>query len=136
MKTHWLLLFSCLCLAPLLSLAEEGLEFPHYDGKDRVLDIDDKNYKKALKKYDMLCLLYHAPAPTAKDQQKQFQMTELVLEVQPYCREGEREGGGGGGGGEGGGGGGGGLEGLANMEGEKRQKWVDSQAKALGIEQL
>ncbi|KAG5282996.1 hypothetical protein AALO_G00037110 [Alosa alosa] len=81
MRTHWLLLFSCLCLAPLLSLAEEGLDFPSYDGKDRVLDIDDKNFKKALKKYDMLCLLYHAPPPTAKDQQKQFQMTELVLEL-------------------------------------------------------
>ena len=80
MKTQWLLLFSCLCLAPLCP-ADKGLEFPRYDGKDRVLDVDDKNYKKAMKKYDMLCLLYHAPPPTGKELQKQFQMTELVLEV-------------------------------------------------------
>lgn len=80
MQIICLLLLGFLGLAS-LATAEKGLEFPRYDGKDRVLDIDDKNYRKALKKYDMLCLFYHAPAPTAKELQKQFQMTELVLEV-------------------------------------------------------
>lgn len=77
-----LLLFvlSCLCLVP-LSPAEKGLEFPQYDGKDRVIDITDKNYKKALKKHSMMCLFYHGPVPDSKELQKQHQMTELVLEV-------------------------------------------------------
>lgn len=65
------------CVAP----AEKGLEFPRYDGKDRVLDINDRNYRKALKKYSMLCLLYHEPIPDSKEQQKKHQMTEMVLEV-------------------------------------------------------
>ncbi|XP_067116276.1 calsequestrin-2-like isoform X2 [Osmerus mordax] len=60
---------------------QEGLEFPSFDGKDRVLDINERNYKKALKRFDMLCLLYHEPLPTNKGMQKQFQMTELVLEL-------------------------------------------------------
>jgi len=80
MKTTWILLLASLGVCTLAG-AKKGLEFPRYDGKDRVLDIDDKNYRKSLKKYDMLCLFYHAPAPTAKDLQKQLQMTELVLEV-------------------------------------------------------
>lgn len=77
-----LLLFvlSCLSLVP-LSPAEKGLEFPQYDGKDRVVDITDKNYKKALKKHSMMCLFYHGPVPDSKELQKQHQMTELVLEV-------------------------------------------------------
>uniref|UniRef100_A0A8C7YJK8 Calsequestrin n=1 Tax=Oryzias sinensis TaxID=183150 RepID=A0A8C7YJK8_9TELE len=61
--------------------AEEGLEFPNFDGKDRVLDISERNYKKALKRYDLLCLFYHEPMPANKGLQKRFQMTELVLEL-------------------------------------------------------
>uniref|UniRef100_A0A8C4HWC8 Calsequestrin n=1 Tax=Dicentrarchus labrax TaxID=13489 RepID=A0A8C4HWC8_DICLA len=59
----------------------EGLEFPNFDGKDRVLDISERNYKKALKRYDLLCLFYHEPVPANKGLQKRFQMTELVLEL-------------------------------------------------------
>lgn len=79
-----------ICLALLSSLsfhlvflcnAEEGLEFPNFDGKDRVLDINERNYKKALKRYHLLCLFYHEPIPANKGLQKRFQMTELVLEV-------------------------------------------------------
>lgn len=70
----------CLCLVFLCN-AEEGLEFPNFDGKDRVLDISERNYKKALKRYDLLCLFYHEPLPANKGLQKRFQMTELVLEV-------------------------------------------------------
>ncbi|MBN3312002.1 CASQ2 protein, partial [Atractosteus spatula] len=80
MKTVWLLL-PCLYLSACLCSAEEGLEFPSFDGKDRVIDIDAKNYKKALKKYDMLCLWYHESRSSSKEHQKQFQMTEMVLEL-------------------------------------------------------
>uniref|UniRef100_A0A672SVR5 Calsequestrin n=1 Tax=Sinocyclocheilus grahami TaxID=75366 RepID=A0A672SVR5_SINGR len=79
-KTTWILLLVSLGVSTLAG-AEKGLEFPRYDGKDRVLDINEKNYRKALKKYDMLCLFYHTPLPTAKELQKQLQMAELVLEL-------------------------------------------------------
>ncbi|XP_034533889.1 calsequestrin-2-like isoform X1 [Notolabrus celidotus] len=77
-----LALLSGLCLHFLFfCTAEEGLEFPNFDGKDRVLDISERNYKKALKRYDLLCLFYHEPLPANKGLQKRFQMTELVLEL-------------------------------------------------------
>lgn len=77
-----LALVSSLCLHLIfLCNAEEGLEFPNFDGKDRVLDINERNYKKALKRYHLLCLFYHEPIPANKGLQKRFQMTELVLEV-------------------------------------------------------
>ncbi|XP_074483761.1 calsequestrin-2-like [Sebastes fasciatus] len=82
MHQIWLSLLSGLCLCPVLFCsAEEGLEFPNFDGKDRVLDISERNYKKALKRYDLLCLFYHEPLPANKGLQKRFQMTELVLEL-------------------------------------------------------
>lgn len=81
----WLFLLPCLSFVS-VEPAEKGLEFPQYDGKDRVLDISDKNYKKALKKHSMLCLFYHEPVPDNKEMQKQHQMTELVLEVK-HVRE-------------------------------------------------
>lgn len=84
----------CLRLFFLCS-AEEGLEFPNFDGKDRVLDINERNYKKALKRYDLLCLFYHEPLPANKGLQKRFQMTELVLEVRKgVYGDGERGAGG------------------------------------------
>ncbi|XP_077462313.1 calsequestrin-2-like isoform X2 [Stigmatopora argus] len=77
---------SLLCTLLLLSFiplctAEEGLEFPNFDGKDRVLDITERSYKKALRRFDLLCLFYHEPVPANKGLQKRFQMTELVLEL-------------------------------------------------------
>ncbi|XP_030635826.1 calsequestrin-2-like [Chanos chanos] len=75
-----LLLLYCLGLIN-LSSAEEGLEFPSFDGKVRVLDVNERNYKKALKRYDMLCLLYHRPMPSERELQKQFHVTEMVLEL-------------------------------------------------------
>ncbi|KAM8871576.1 calsequestrin-2-like [Synchiropus picturatus] len=77
-------LFCLLLFGLLLALdcaAEEGLEFPNFDGKDRVLDINERNYKKALKRFDLLCLFYHEPVPANKGLLKRFQMTELVLEL-------------------------------------------------------
>lgn len=61
--------------------AEEGLDFPTYDGKDRVTDLSEKNYKQVLKKYDMLAVLLHEPVASDKTSQRRFQMTEMVLEV-------------------------------------------------------
>ena len=61
--------------------AEEGLNFPTYDGKDRVVSLTEKNFKQVLKKYDLLCLYYHEPLPSDKVVQKQFQLKEIVLEV-------------------------------------------------------
>ncbi|XP_070850138.1 calsequestrin-2-like [Chaetodon trifascialis] len=82
MQQMWLPLLCGLCLGLVfLCSAEEGLEFPNFDGKDRVLDISERNYKKALKRYDLLCLFYHEPLPANKGLQKRFQMTELVLEL-------------------------------------------------------
>ncbi|XP_023819342.1 calsequestrin-2 [Oryzias latipes] len=82
MQQIWLSLLSALSLRLVLpGGAEEGLEFPNFDGKDRVLDISERNYKKALKRYDLLCLFYHEPMPANKGLQKRFQMTELVLEL-------------------------------------------------------
>ncbi|XP_071210977.1 calsequestrin-2-like [Salvelinus alpinus] len=88
MRSLWLLLVPCLSLslAPLVQ-TEKGLEFPRYDGNDRVIDINDKNYKKAMKKYSILCLLYHKPIPDGKELQKQHQMTEMVLELAAQVME-------------------------------------------------
>uniref|UniRef100_A0AAX7TYC0 Calsequestrin n=1 Tax=Astatotilapia calliptera TaxID=8154 RepID=A0AAX7TYC0_ASTCA len=80
MLSLWLFLLPCLNFVP-QALSEKGLELPQYDGKDRVLDINDKNYKKALKQHSMLCLFYHEPIADSKELQKQHQMTELVLEL-------------------------------------------------------
>lgn len=93
MHQIWLSLLSGLCLCPVLFCsAEEGLEFPNFDGKDRVLDISERNYKKALKRYDLLCLFYHEPLPANKGLQKRFQMTELVLEVRKRVWRGGKRG--------------------------------------------
>nr|XP_015004398.2 calsequestrin-2 isoform X1 [Macaca mulatta] len=60
--------------------AEEGLNFPTYDGKDRVVSLSEKSFKQVLKKYDLLCLYYHEPVSSDKVAQKQFQLKEIVLE--------------------------------------------------------
>lgn len=51
-----------------------------------MIDLNEKNYKHALKKYDMLCLLFHEPVSSDRVSQKQFQMTEMVLEVSTTAR--------------------------------------------------
>eukprot|EP00061_Rhincodon_typus_P008283 g30753.t1 len=81
MNAIWLCLatFFVACIS---CRAEDGLEFPRYDGKDRVADVDMKNYQKILEKYDILCLLYHASVPAGdKVAQKRFDRVELVLEL-------------------------------------------------------
>lgn len=60
---------------------EEGLDFPAYDGVDRVVNVNSKNYKSVFKKYEVLALLYHEPPEGDKASQRQFEMEELILEV-------------------------------------------------------
>ncbi|XP_003500330.1 calsequestrin-1 [Cricetulus griseus] len=60
---------------------EEGLDFPEYDGVDRVINVNAKNYKNVFKKYEVLALLYHEPPEDDKASQRQFEMEELTLEL-------------------------------------------------------
>lgn len=87
MKGPWLVLAAlCLSLANLGARGEDGLDFPEYDGEDRVIHISLKNYKAALKKFEVLALLYHEPIEDDKASQRQFEMEELILEVQGGMR--------------------------------------------------
>ncbi|KFV72535.1 Calsequestrin-1, partial [Struthio camelus australis] len=61
--------------------AEEGLDFPTYDGVDRVLAVTSKNYKAMLKRFPVLALLYHEPVGSDRAAQRHFEMEELILEV-------------------------------------------------------
>ncbi|KYO34139.1 hypothetical protein Y1Q_0011371 [Alligator mississippiensis] len=70
---------------------EEGLDFPEYDGVDRVIDVNAKNYKAVLKKYEILALLYHDPVGDDKASQRQFEMEELILEVTAEGLAGRKE---------------------------------------------
>ncbi|EDL94695.1 rCG20197, isoform CRA_c [Rattus norvegicus] len=60
---------------------EDGLDFPEYDGVDRVINVNAKNYKNVFKKYEVLALLYHEPPEDDKASQRQFEMEELILEL-------------------------------------------------------
>ncbi|GAB1287927.1 Calsequestrin-2 [Apodemus speciosus] len=79
MKRIYLLVVGLYMLC--FSGAEEGLNFPMYDGKDRVVSLSEKNFKQMLKRYDLLCLYYHEPVSSDKVSQKQFQLKEIVLEL-------------------------------------------------------
>lgn len=63
------------------SWGEEGLDFPEYDGTDRVIELTAKNYKSEMKKYDVMVLYYHEHPGTDTVSQKQFEIEELALEV-------------------------------------------------------
>lgn len=80
MMSVWLLSLFCMDFLPFS--IPEGLKFPSFDGKDRVINVNERNYKKALKNYGMMCLLYHKPLPSDKELQEQFQIREMILEVQ------------------------------------------------------
>lgn len=69
---------------------EEGLNFPEYDGVDRVINVNAKNYKNVFKKYEVLALLYHEPPEDDKASLKQFEMEELILEVRGGCPQTRR----------------------------------------------
>ncbi|XP_035426670.1 calsequestrin-1 [Cygnus atratus] len=77
----WGLLLALLALGvPAPGGAEEGLNFPTYDGVDRVLPVTAKNLRAALKRFPVMALLYHGP-PEGRAAQRHLEMEELVLEL-------------------------------------------------------
>lgn len=80
MKWGWVLLGVLLSFA-YLCWSEKGLEFPEYDGKDRVHQLTSKNYKSVMKKYDVMVIYYHKPVGEDRMSRKQFEVEELALEL-------------------------------------------------------
>lgn len=80
MKWGWVFLGVFLSLGT-LSWGEKGLEIPEYDGKDRVHELNAKNYKSVMKKYDVMVIYYHKNVDGSRNAAKQFQIEELALEV-------------------------------------------------------
>uniref|UniRef100_A0AAQ4S8Z8 Calsequestrin n=1 Tax=Gasterosteus aculeatus aculeatus TaxID=481459 RepID=A0AAQ4S8Z8_GASAC len=64
-----------------LSRCKESLDFPEYDGKDRVHDLNAKNYKSVMKKYDVMVVYYHDHPGSSRVAQRQFEIEELTLEL-------------------------------------------------------
>lgn len=76
-----------------LSWGQKGMDIPEYDGKDRVHDLNAKNYKSVMKKYDVMVVYYHEYVGSSRVAQKQFQIEELALEVGLTQKSDRREGG-------------------------------------------
>lgn len=57
------------------------LDIPEYDGKDRVHQLTNKNYKNVMKKYDVMVIYYHKAVGENRMAKKQFEVEELALEV-------------------------------------------------------
>uniref|UniRef100_A0A673LT49 Calsequestrin n=1 Tax=Sinocyclocheilus rhinocerous TaxID=307959 RepID=A0A673LT49_9TELE len=76
---NWNLVFLGLLLTfGQLSWGQKGMDIPEYDGKDRVHDLNAKNYKSVMKKYDVMVVYYHEHVGSSKVAQKQFQIEELL----------------------------------------------------------
>ncbi|TXL72366.1 hypothetical protein D9O29_23355, partial [Pantoea vagans] len=80
MKWTWVLVAVLLSFGG-LSLGKDSLDFPEYDGKDRVHDLNAKNYKSVMKKYDVLVVYYHDHPGSSRVAQRQFEIEELALEL-------------------------------------------------------
>uniref|UniRef100_A0AAQ5YIE1 Calsequestrin n=1 Tax=Amphiprion ocellaris TaxID=80972 RepID=A0AAQ5YIE1_AMPOC len=80
MKWTWVLVAVLLSFGA-LSLGKESLDFPEYDGKDRVHDLNAKNYKSVMKKYDIMVVYYHDHPGSSRVAQRQFEIEELALEL-------------------------------------------------------
>lgn len=80
MKWTWVLVVVLLSFGS-ISLGKESLDFPEYDGKDRVHDLNAKNYKSVMKKYDIMVVYYHDHPGSSRAAQRQFDIEELALEV-------------------------------------------------------
>uniref|UniRef100_A0A3P8ZHL8 Calsequestrin n=1 Tax=Esox lucius TaxID=8010 RepID=A0A3P8ZHL8_ESOLU len=70
-----------------LSWGEDGLDFPEYDGADRVIQLTAKNYKSVMKKYDVMVVYYHEHPGKDHGAQKQFKVEELALELAAQALE-------------------------------------------------
>lgn len=57
------------------------LDIPEYDGKDRVHQLTNKNYRDVMKKYDVMVIYYHKTVGENRMAKKQFEVEELALEV-------------------------------------------------------
>lgn len=57
------------------------LDIPEHDGKDRVHELSNKNYKAVMKKYDVMVIYYHEAVGNNRMAKKQFEVEELALEV-------------------------------------------------------
>ncbi|KAF5901902.1 calsequestrin-1-like isoform X2, partial [Clarias magur] len=57
------------------------LDIPEYDGKDRVHQLTNKNYKSVMKQYDVMVIYYHKPIGENRMAKKQFEVEELALEL-------------------------------------------------------
>uniref|UniRef100_A0A3B5LDW4 Calsequestrin n=1 Tax=Xiphophorus couchianus TaxID=32473 RepID=A0A3B5LDW4_9TELE len=79
MKWTWVLVAVLLSFGG-QSLATESLDFPEYDGKDRVHNLDAKNYKSVMRKYDVMVVYYHDHPGSSRVAQRQFETEELALE--------------------------------------------------------
>uniref|UniRef100_A0AAZ3NZE2 Calsequestrin n=1 Tax=Oncorhynchus tshawytscha TaxID=74940 RepID=A0AAZ3NZE2_ONCTS len=64
-----------------LSWGEQGLDFPEYDGMDRVIELTTKNYKSVMKTHNVMVLYYHEHPGSDAVAQKQFEIEELALEL-------------------------------------------------------
>uniref|UniRef100_A0A7N6AMD7 Calsequestrin n=1 Tax=Anabas testudineus TaxID=64144 RepID=A0A7N6AMD7_ANATE len=80
MKWTWVLVAVLLFFGG-VSLGKESLDFPEYDGKDRVHDLNAKNYKSVMKKYDVMVVYYHDHVGSSRVAQRQFEIEELALEL-------------------------------------------------------
>uniref|UniRef100_A0A8C1BQE8 Calsequestrin n=2 Tax=Cyprinus carpio TaxID=7962 RepID=A0A8C1BQE8_CYPCA len=80
MKWGWVLLGVLLTFG-YLCWSEKGLEFPEYDGKDRVHQLTIKNYKSVMKRYDVMVIYYHKSVGEDRMSRKQFEVEELALEL-------------------------------------------------------
>ncbi|KPP65406.1 hypothetical protein Z043_116185 [Scleropages formosus] len=65
----------------LLAQQAEKREIPQYDGRDRVHDLNAKNFRSVMEKYDVMVIYYHQHVRDSKAAEKQFEMEELALEL-------------------------------------------------------
>ncbi|XP_052456831.1 calsequestrin-1-like isoform X1 [Carassius gibelio] len=80
MKWGWVLLGVLLTFG-YLCWSEKGLEFPEYDGKDRIHQLTINNYKSVMKRYDAMVIYYHKPVGEDSMSREQFEVEELALEL-------------------------------------------------------
>ncbi|XP_076846800.1 calsequestrin-1b isoform X2 [Brachyhypopomus gauderio] len=94
MKWGWTLAIVALALGG-LCWGHLLLEFPEYDGQDRVHELTNKNYKTVMKKYDIMVIYYHRAVEENPMAKKQLEVEELALEslelsdsdLVPYSKE-------------------------------------------------
>ncbi|CAG5110220.1 Oidioi.mRNA.OKI2018_I69.chr2.g4645.t1.cds [Oikopleura dioica] len=68
--------------------AEQGLEFPVHDGKDRIINLSKKNFDRFTKKYEILVVYFYSP-PSNSAEETNWQLTERMLELSAQIVERE-----------------------------------------------